>query len=249
MKIRLLSDLHMEGYKYYYEYAGEDIVVLAGDIHTKNRHRFIIEQIPPNVKILFVCGNHEYYGSTFENVNDFFYDLQAEYHNFHFLNNESMVIDGVDFYGGTMFSDWELYSDSWTVRQRAKNMIADFTWIKKIGRDGQERVWNVEDHLAQHLLFREGLIQWLAESKTEKKVVISHFVPSGTCIHPKWIGSPLNPYFTNLMEEYMGWDGLWLFGHTHDRHDKMIGDTRLVCNPKGYGQENESFLNNLVLEI
>lgn len=249
MRIRLLSDLHMEGYKHYYEYAGEDLVVLAGDIHTQNRHRFLLDQIPPNIKVLFVCGNHEYYGATFEYVNEFFYNLQAEYSNFIFLENENIIINGVDFYGGTMFSNWELYNDSVIAKQRAKQGIADFSWIDKLDKDGQKRRWNVEDHYQEHLKFKEGLKTWLEKSTAQKKVVISHFVPSPKCIHPMWEGSSLNPYFTSNMEEFMGWDGLWLFGHTHNDHDIMIGNTRLVCNPKGYGQENETFSKKLILEI
>lgn len=31
-KVRLLSDLHMEGYTFQYKYIGEDILILAGDI-------------------------------------------------------------------------------------------------------------------------------------------------------------------------------------------------------------------------
>jgi hypothetical protein len=27
---------------------------------------------------------------------------------------------------------------------------------------------------------------------------------------------------------------LWTHGHTHEPFDYMIGDTRIVCNPRGY---------------
>lgn len=249
MKIKLLSDLHIEGCVYYYEYSGEDVVVLAGDIHTQGRHSFILDQIPSNVKVLMVAGNHEYYGNTFEHVNDYLYELQAQYTNFYWLHNESIHLDGVDFFGGTMFTDWELYNDSWTVRQRAKEGIADFSWISKIGKDNINRVWNVEDHLQEHLSFKENLIQWL-DKPVEKRVVISHFVPHPEGSHPKYKGSVLNPYFLCDMTKYMGWKGLWLYGHTHTSRDFTHGETRLVCNPRGYGKENKNeFKNNLILEI
>lgn len=249
MKIRLLSDLHLEGNPFYYEYAGEDVVVLAGDIHTQYRHKFILDQIPSNVKIVMVAGNHEYYGSTFESVNEWLYELQAEYPNFIFLKNEDMIIDGVSFFGGTMFTDWNLYNDSWTAREIGKRGIADFAWIDKIGRDGLKRFWSVEDHLQEHLLFKEKLIQWLAKP-AEKRVVVSHFVPHPEGSDPKYAGSSLNPYFLTDMTEHMGWKGLWLYGHTHTSKDFMHGDTRLVCNPHGYGIENkQGFIKDLVVEI
>ena len=249
MKIRLLSDLHLEGDNYYYEYAGEDLVVLAGDIHTQNRHRFILDQIPPNVKIIFVAGNHEYYGNDFDSVNNFFYQLQFEYENLYWLNNEWVVIDGVHFFGGTMFTNWELDNDTWTSKQKAKNGVADFSWITKIGKSGLNRMWNPDDHLQEHLLFRDGLVRWLNKSAL-KRVVISHFVPHPDGSDPKYAGSALNPYFLCDMRKHMKDVNLWLYGHTHSSKDMMEGNCRLVCNPRGYGDENkDGWVKDLVVEI
>lgn len=54
MKIRLMSDLHLETNKFQYEYHGEDIVLLLGDIHTHNRHSKISVQIPSNIPIILI---------------------------------------------------------------------------------------------------------------------------------------------------------------------------------------------------
>jgi calcineurin-like phosphoesterase family protein len=250
LRIRLLSDLHMEGYAYYYEYAGEDIVVLAGDIHTMGKHGFILDQIPINVKILLVAGNHEYYGGIFEEVNAKLKELENTYHNLTFLNNSFTKIDNVDFFGGTMFTDFSLYEDSWTAKQFAKNGIADFHWIDTIGKNGK-RFWNPEDHAEQHEIYKEKLEAWKTKiAGNGKRVVISHFVPTPAHIHPKFEGSRLNPYFTVDMETHMNDVDLWLHGHTHDSFDTYIGNCRVVCNPKGYGKENvNGFINNLIIDI
>lgn len=254
MKIRLLSDLHLEGHAFYYEYAGEDVLVLAGDIHNKCRHRFILDQIPYNVKVIMVSGNHEYYGSTFESVNDFLYELQAEYSNFVYLENESFVYNDVEFFGGTMFTDMNLYGDTWKATQYAQRGIADFSWIDKLRSDGNggtiTRRWIVDDHRYQHEVFCRNLVEWKLEPTTRKRVVVSHFVPHPNCIHKKWLGSPINPYFVQDMEKYMDGIDIWLFGHTHDSYDVMVNNTRLVCNPRGYGKENINGFNpNLIIEI
>lgn len=236
----------MEGYPYVYEYQGEDIVVLAGDIHTQFNHRVILDQIPPTVKVLFVAGNHEYYGTEFDRVNNFFYELQAEYTNFYHLHNKTFIIDGVHFYGGTMFTDFNLYgeTEAWFAKADAKGCIADFHWILK-----GDRRWTVTDHEEEHQLFREGLELFL-KGEHEKRVVITHFMPTEKVAHPQFAGSKLNPYFTANMERFMGWKGLWLCGHGHSNADVMIGDTRVVINPKGYGRENaEGFIPNLIVEI
>ena len=39
---------------------------------------------------------------------------------------------------------------------------------------------------------------------------------------------------------------LWVHGHMHDDFDYMIGDTRVVCNPRGYiGYETRAKTWNL----
>ena len=244
MKIRLLSDLHLEGYPYYYEYKNEDLVVLAGDIHTAGRHPFILDQIPNNIPILMVAGNHEYYGSDFNSVNEWANSLNEQYPNFHFLENRAIKIGGVDFFGGTMFTDFNLYHDVETGKNNAKRGIADFSWIEK----GNHR-WTPEDHIEQHEIYCSNLTEFLKRDHA-KRVVISHFVPHPLGSSEMFAGSPLNPYFVSDMTRFMGWDGLWLYGHTHSSKDMMVGNTRLVCNPKGYGSENsKEFIKDLIVEI
>lgn len=264
MKIRLLSDLHLEGNKFYYEYAGEDIVVLAGDIHTQGRHDWLIEQIPSNVKVIMVAGNHEYYGAVFEDVNSTIQEMENIYPNFHYLQNESLMIGDIDFFGGTMFTGLDLYGNSEEHLARAsmnaRMGIADFTWISRINpppddfdnsyAHNYDRRWTTGDHVQEFNLFKWGLEDWLKQPKTSKKVVISHFVPHPACTDPKFKNSVLNPYFITNMGEYMDKIDLWLFGHTHTSFDTVVNGCRLVCNPHGYGQENlNGFNKNLILEI
>jgi hypothetical protein len=83
-----------------------------------------------------------------------------------------------------------------------------------------------------------------------KRVVVTHFVPTEKCTHPRFVNAVENPYFTANMEQYMGWDGLWIFGHTHDAYDIMVGETRLLCNPRGYPDECDTgFNSDLIVEI
>lgn len=258
MKLRLLSDLHLEGNRWYYDYAGEDVVVLAGDIHTQGRHDFILDQIPSNVQILFVPGNHEYYGAVFETANDYFRGLQNKYSNFHYLDNEGRHIDGIEFFGGTMFTDMNLYGDAALAGRYAKQGIADFSWISKrndlpLDFDNflsQERRWTPEDHIEQFNIFHENIQQWIQDNQNKRKVVISHFVPHPDASDPQFAGSVLNPYFISNMEHLFGDINLWMFGHTHSSCDRIIEGCRLVCNPHGYGTENKSgFKRDLIVEV
>lgn len=110
MKIKILSDLHLEGYWFTYEDHGEDVVILAGDICTRNRLHMFLDTIPKHIKVLFVAGNHEYYHGEFKACNQYFKDLESKY-NFVFLKNNQIIIDDIAFFGGTMFTDFKLYNN------------------------------------------------------------------------------------------------------------------------------------------
>lgn len=243
MKFKLLSDLHIEGYKFHYTWDGEDVLFLAGDIHTRNRHYELLEQTPPFVKVIMVAGNHEYYGKDFNEVRGFLNTLGTVYPNFHFLDNDCITIDGVEIFGGTMFTDFELdgIGEKWFAEQDAMRFIADFAHIPE---------WSIEKHLQNHRDFVFQFQYWLKATEGKKRIVMTHFMPHPVCTNVRFMGSRLNPYFTTNMDKYMGWEGYWLCGHGHDSLDKMIGDTRLIMNPRGYGRENEyGFKPNLLLEI
>lgn len=254
MKIRLLSDLHLEqmhGFKY--DFIGEDVVVLAGDIHTRNRHAEIIDQIPSTVPVLMVAGNHEYFGSVYHEVNEYLNDLTLLYPNFKFLNCESCSLGDVEFFGGMMCTDFSLYGleNRWFAIDAAKNSIADFEY-SKISDGGEVRNWSTEDHLSEFKRYSRALGGWLSATEGKKRVVISHFIPHPSAIAPRFRDprNMLNPYFTADMDRFMGFDGAWLFGHTHNSVDIKIGDTRVVSNPHGYGFENyDDFDPRKIIEI
>jgi predicted phosphodiesterase len=266
MKIRLLSDLHLEmpynkapvsTRPFIYEHLGEDVVVLAGDIHNHGRHREIIDLIIPHCKVLLIAGNHEAYGASFEGVHDHLYNLQADCPNFYYLNNDSMIIDDVDFFGGVMYTSLE----GENIDALCRRFIPDFSVIHKeanieeLSKDTEGFInfnpkWTPQDHRDAHQKFCKELGYWKLSSKAEKKVVISHFVPTYKALAPQFEKSALNPYFIEDMEKYMNGIDVWLFGHTHTSFDFMIEETRLVSNPYGYGDENKSgFIFDKIVEI
>lgn len=75
-------------------------------------------------------------------------------------------------------------------------------------------------------------------SENDKVVVIGHHTPSRQSMHPRYAYDDLmNGGYHNSYEEYIMDHPqivLWTHGHTHERYDYMIGETRVVCNPRGY---------------
>lgn len=255
MKLRHLTDLHLEVEPFYYHPLDEDVVLLTGDITTPNTiyefERFI-ETIPQEKKIIMIAGNHEYFHGVFEVMNEYLLNLMHRYPNFTYLQNDSTVIDDVYFFGGTMFTDFCLdgIHEQWFAMERAKRMIADFAYIEREDDTGKVRKWTPQDHIKEHETFRREFKGWLKFTEGKKRVVLTHFMPTQFSIHPQYARNAMNPYFCTNANDLMGWEGYWFHGHTHTTADYTVGDTRVICNPKGYRIENAREFNpNLVVEI
>jgi len=254
MKLRIMSDLHLEGQFHYYDNKGEDVVVLAGDISSRPS---LYEQFVSNIEVpvITVPGNHEYYKQNFmvhrKNLQDIGY-----------IDNDIKVIDDVHFICGTMWTDFSLFSATqpqvlidtlcergitdYNIRHGIRKWDGKFTGYYEF----QEEAFTIED---TKKLFREfeQFLKWaLKETEGQKRVVVTHFCPGIRSVHEKFKNNLITPYFSTEMSQYMGWEGLWIHGHTHCNFDYMVGDTRVICNPKGYGRENlKEFNPDLIVEI
>lgn len=255
-KICIMSDLHLEGSAFTYENHGEDTLLLVGDIHTRNRLHEFLKQIPLDVRVFYVAGNHCYYHGVFELCNQYFKQLEDQFPNYTFLNNTSDRIDGIPIYGGTMFTDFMLYGpgEAWFCEHRAKDGINDFGVMKKLGNHYEPVNWTTTDHKLQHDHFVQGLKVFLRNTEGAPfRIVMSHFMPSDQCTPARFKGNTLNPYFTANMEPYMGWDGIWACGHGHDPAEFDVDGTKIIMNPRGYfsrhGAENPRFNPSLVIEV
>ncbi|MNP56971.1 hypothetical protein D3C76_1517470 [compost metagenome] len=86
-------------------------------------------------------------------------------------------------------------------------------------------------------------------------VVVSHFAPTRSSISPMFANSPINSSFVSDLEDRIrDWQpALWLHGHTHGSFDYRVGNTRVVCNARGYAKEgvneNAGFDDSLVIEL
>jgi hypothetical protein len=83
-------------------------------------------------------------------------------------------------------------------------------------------------------------------------VVVGHHTPSHTSCHPRYNDDrEMNGgYHSDLSEFILDRPGikLWTHGHTHELFDYMIGETRVVCNPRGY-IGHEELADNFKLKV
>jgi Icc-related predicted phosphoesterase len=86
-----------------------------------------------------------------------------------------------------------------------------------------------------------------------KRVVVTHHLPSRRSVPLRYQERPENWGYVCEMDEMILDNGpdIWIHGHTHDSMDYPIGNTRIICNPRGYVDEggNPKFNMNLEVEI
>jgi predicted phosphodiesterase len=77
----------------------------------------------------------------------------------------------------------------------------------------------------------------------EQMVVVGHHTPSHKSCHPRYAKDDLmnGGYHSDLDQFILDRPGikLWTHGHTHEKFDYTIGETRVVCNPRGYSGYEE----------
>ena len=235
MKIITYSDLHMEFGSIIKppEDSFADLMILAGDLINFRNYKpldlFLERWKRP---VIFVAGNHEYYTNTNMHTEAArFQDWLSNNHpNVHFLQDRSITIDGVHFFGGTMWTDF--LGGSEQAMHQAQAQMNDFRLIKM--EDGVSLTPQYTTKL--HSQFVEKLLQWFKQSLSGKRIVVTHHAP---VIKPmtKYIGSLLSPAFnsTDMIEIITQYQpDLWIYGHTHECDDHYFEKTRIISNQSGY---------------
>jgi predicted phosphodiesterase len=269
MKIAVCSDLHLEfGDLDLVNDQDADVLILGGDIFVvedlnylepfndvlmptrmnlrARRYFDFVERCSKRFpQVILIMGNHEHYhgdyAATAKTIRGTFGDL----HNVHFLDKEWRIINGVLFYGGTLWTD--MNGEDPVTMQQIRFMMNDYQSVKNTTkREGfYTRKFLPEDSVQDHKKFLEELRKVLAVYPTQKTVVVGHHAPSKASTHPRYKHEHImnGAYSTNLDEFILDNRNikLWTHGHTHHEFDYMIGTCRVVCNPRGYdGQEEQA---------
>lgn len=267
MQIQLASDLHLEflqkdwpGERLIAPMPAADVLVLAGDIANGPQALELFWDWPTArpTPIIYVAGNHEFYGHSIEPMREKMRE-GAAMSGIHFLENERIDIGGVRFLGATLWTDYRL-SLNRTQRQLMKHAERGLNDHHQI-RTGRHK-FTAQDALDRHKYSRAWLATELAKPFAGKTVVVTHHGPHPLSVHPRYIGDPLNAAFVSDLSDLMPGVDLWLHGHVHDSFDYQVGRCRVVANPAGYISnrwrvsnrdqfdfENERFNKNLLLEL
>lgn len=258
MKINLLSDLHLE-HSYpcqYFDPGTGDVLILAGDIlnahHLKKNgylndlYRKFIKDCSDNYEhVLYVQGNHEFFGYNYESASKTIKEALPE--NFHLLENDTIEINSIYFIGLTLWTNF--FNENPIEMLDAQQYMNDY---KSIRIGSNYRKLNPTDVLGFHKQSISYLNEKLKELENQRIFVISHHAPSLQAIAPKYRNFSCNGSFCSDLEDViLQHPNLknWAFGHVHTAFDFNVGDCRLTCNPRGYPHENTGFNPKFFMEL
>ena len=129
MRVHILIDLHLEFASFQPNNVKADVAVLAGDIHTgKNGIRWILKTLP-NRPVIYVLGNHEYYGQKIPKLISEIKEM-AHGTNVHVLENDTIEIGNVVFLGATLWTDFRFNGDRVFAELAAQTGMTDFRRIR-----------------------------------------------------------------------------------------------------------------------
>ena len=244
MRIRILSDLHLEIAPFVPIAVEADVVVLAGDIDNGAAG---IEWARRTFRqpVLYLAGNHEYYDGEFDDVQHALAGAAGE-GAVDLLDCSERIVENTRFLGCTLWTDYSLAPEPErsAAIEEARRLNPDYRAI----RCGERRM-APEDAIALHRAHRAWLETRLAESFPGETVVITHFAPHPGSIAPAYSGHPANPGFIVDLEYLMGRAALWIHGHTHSFFDYRVRGTRIVCNPRGYPGEPTGFRPDWTIDL
>ena len=203
--------------------------------------------------VIYVAGNHEFYNGKWSQSLTTLSDECAKFPNVYFLEAGCKKINDVTFIGGTLWTDMNR-GDPLTLHA-VRDMMNDFRVIKK----DLEGYTNLKpaDTVIRHRHMLGYIKQIVAERPDEKFVVVGHHAPSKISTHEQYANEHImnGAYSSDLSEFILDRPQikLWTHGHTHHPFDYVIGETRIVCNPRGYESdgysEDSGWDPNMVVEI
>ena len=283
LRVQPLTDIHLEFSEYNIKNTQKaDVLILSGDIvvaehlhdfpydrfkealfisqrqQYANRYRKFLKQCSKEYShVIIICGNHEFYGGKWNSSID---DIKKEcvvYKNIHFLECDFVKIKGVTFIGGTLWTNMNKLDP--VTLNTVKTFMNDFSIIRNDAKN--YRRLSPEDTVLRHeytlQYFKDRIYNVRMNERDERVVIVSHHAPTFKSIHENYKADVvMNGAFASDLSEFILDNKeivLWCHGHTHNYFDYMIGNTRVVCNPRGYHDfdqnENTEWNPELIIEV
>ena len=274
MKIQIISDLHLDDYKYRNEVISfekiikpeEKYLFLAGDICTLDCPYLkpFLKYVSKNwEKIYYVLGNHEYYQCTenikcYNDLNNIYNELTKNYSNIYFLSNTTKNIyhifhdNNIYFIiGNTMWSKCKNrgINETTHIYKDATSKI-DYEWMceKYNSCLNNLKISNYNDYINK--------VQLEHPNSKINFILLTHF-PISKYELTSWEGyhsqsDGLQSYFCNDIDNSMKVNNeltkynIMIAGHTHYSYDYTDSNIRFISNQFGYPDELKTQNKNYI---
>ncbi len=247
MRLRVLSDLHLEFADWTPPAVAADLVILAGDIHVGAAGVSWAATAFGEQPVVYVPGNHEYYGEAFPRH---LHAMRraARGTGVHVLDRDELALPRLRVLGCTLWTDFALLGD----RSAAMALAAQSMWdYRQIAISPRLRAARPTDSWRWHRRARAWLTERLAASDLPT-IVVSHHAPSPGSVSPHQEDRPFTPAYASDLEHLLAASrpACWVHGHTHRARDETLGRTRIISNPRGYPDQHDTgFRADLVIDI
>lgn len=243
MKLLIYSDLHTEIAHFSIPEKSlelADVVILAGDIGVGKKAVRWIQKNVPETPVLWVWGNHEFYGGHVGATRLKAAKALEISPNIKILENDSIEIGGVRFLGCTLWTDCKVREGEVDTFAAIKEMTSRMNDYRRIRTGLGYRRLKVSDTIGIHLRSKSWLKEELGKTHLGPTVVITHHAPIKRCLNEVgdlYLDGAYASDLSDLIHQYQ--PDLWINGHTHRKINFVEGGTRFVSNPLGYHSYGE----------
>jgi predicted phosphohydrolase len=259
MKAWIVSDLHtsrtdlLHGRKLVVPSA--DICICAGDISNDIERSidYLRSEIAPHMPVVVVLGNHDYYGSSIDRALEHARKWSVGT-NVHILENETFQKGDLRVVGATLWTDFEITHHDYghlpvderrfLASRECMRYLLDFRYI--LQSDNQpgdlSGLLSPEEMLSRHWGSRDYIDAKLETPFSGTTLVLTHHAVTPMSLDPRFAGNISNAAFASDLTEVIERTRphFWVHGHIHRFADYGVGDTRVLCNPRGYFHEESA---------
>lgn len=208
-----------------------DLAIVAGDTHNSylQGYEYVRNHIKGD-KVLYLLGNHEfwnYYGDAPIRIHE---KIEMTDGRVTATNDGKFHINGFDILLDTAWFNPANPLDAFY----CERLYSDYQMVVK-NHYGDRA--NTVDFAYRNNYFAKKLLD--IKNPT---IVVTHFAPSYKSVHKDFEKSTINAAYATELSHLMNDNiKLCVHGHMHKYFDYMIGNTRVICNPLGYGNERIDF--------
>ncbi|WP_413711836.1 metallophosphoesterase [Rhizobium sp. Rhizsp82] len=267
MKAWIISDIHSSRLDLLHRrpliIPRADICICAGDIsdNVERSIDFLHNEIAPHMPVVLTLGNHDYYGSSIDSALEYARKWTAGT-NVHLLENSTFEKNDLRVIGSTLWTDFEIVDHEYghlpvderrrLAIQESMRYLLDFRLIHRVDPLlGVDSLLEPDEMIIRHWDSRAFIDGELGKPFTGTSMVLTHHAISRRSLDPRFAGQVTNAAFASDLTEIIRRrkPHFWIHGHIHRHADYVEGDTRVLCNPRGYLHEGSNgFRPGFVIE-